>query len=115
MIAQKPYDVQGLEVLNAQGEWVKPQLEPETFVVNLSDIMARLSNNVFQSTVHRVRNTSGRERLSMAFFFGLSNDELIHTLPQFITEETPLCEEYVKPVTGYEHYNFSKFSHMVLR
>ena len=106
MIAQKPYDVQSLEVLNANGEWVKPKLEPETFVVNLGDVMARLTNSVFQSTVHRVRNISGRERYSMPFFFGLSNDELIHTLPQFVTPETPLCEGYERPITGYEHYNF---------
>ena len=106
MIAQKPYDVQSLEVLNAQGEWIKPKLEPRQLLVNLGDMIGRLSNNVFQSTVHRVRNISGRQRWSMPFFFGLANDELIHTLPQFVTKDTPLCEGYERPVTGYEHYNF---------
>lgn len=105
MIAQTPYDVSALEVLNAVGEWISPVMEPETFVVNLGDMMGRLTNDTFLSTIHRVRNTDTRDRYSLPFFFGLSNDELISTLPQFVTEENPLKEEYKKPMTGYEHYN----------
>lgn len=105
MIAQKPYDVQSLEVLNAAGQWIQPKLQPETFVVNLGDMMGRLTNDLYQSTVHRVRNTSGRGRYSLPFFLGLSNDELVTTLPQFVTQENPLQSGYERSITGYEHYN----------
>ncbi|KAI1625937.1 hypothetical protein EDD37DRAFT_625895 [Exophiala viscosa] len=107
MIAQKPYNAQSLQVLNANGEWIYPELSPETFVVNLGDMVARLTNDTFVSTVHRVRNDGPNAvgRYSMPFFFGLSNDELISTLPQFITDEAPLNPNYKDLVTGYEHYN----------
>ena len=105
MIAQKPYDIQALQVLNASGQWISPKLEPKTFVVNLSDMMGRLTNDTFLSTVHRVCNTDPRGRYSMPFFFGLNNDELTPTLPQFVTAENPLREGYDRGMTGYEHYN----------
>jgi len=107
MIAQEPYDIQALEVLNANGEWISPSLEPESFVVNLGDMMGVLTNDVFVSTVHRVCNKDkdSRGRYSMPFFFGLNNDELITPLPQFVSEERPLREGYEKGLTGYEHYN----------
>lgn len=41
----------------------------------------------------------------MPFFFGLNQDELTCTLPQFISSENPLKEGYEKGMTGYEHYN----------
>ncbi|CAG8394421.1 unnamed protein product [Penicillium salamii] len=105
LIAQDPFDIESLEVLNASGHWIKPKLQPQTFVVNLGDMMARLTNDVFLSTVHRVRNQSGRERYSLPFFFGLNNDELISPLPQFITSQTPIQESYKTGMTAFEHYN----------
>lgn len=80
MIAQKPWDIQALEVLNAAGEWISPKIELETFVVNLGDMMGRLTNDKFASTVHRVCNKDPRGRYSMPFFYGLNNDELTETL-----------------------------------
>ncbi|CAG8394391.1 unnamed protein product [Penicillium salamii] len=95
MIAQKPSSAESLEVLNSAGQWVKPKLEPQTFVVNLGDMTGRMTNDVFQSTVHRVCNKAPegqkpQARYSMPFFFGMNNDELITTLPQFVTDQTPL-------------------------
>jgi len=105
LIAQKPYHSTSLAVLNTDGEWISPKLEPQTFLVNLGDMMDRLTNGVFLSTVHRVCNKGDQERYSLPLFFGINNDELVNTLPQFITRETPLREVYEKGVTSYEHFN----------
>ncbi len=70
-------DVGGLEVRNKAGEWVAAPPIPDTFVMNVGDILARWSGGLFASTPHRVINTSGRERYSQPFFFDPSMDAVI--------------------------------------
>jgi isopenicillin N synthase-like dioxygenase len=60
--------VGGLEVLDRQGNWVDAVPIDRTFVVNVGDLLARWTNDRFVSTSHRVRNRSGRERLSLGVF-----------------------------------------------
>jgi isopenicillin N synthase-like dioxygenase len=74
-------DVGGLEVKNRAGEWVPAPPVPDSFVMNVGDILARWSNDQFVSTPHRVINRSGRERYSQPFFFDPSMDEMIEALP----------------------------------
>ena len=71
----------GLEVRNADGEWVSAPYIPESLVVNIGDLMAKVSGGRFVATMHRVRApqpqpqpTSGAGasaigRLSVPFFF----------------------------------------------
>jgi isopenicillin N synthase-like dioxygenase len=105
LIAQNPYHVQALEVLNTEGNWIRPEFEPEIFVVNLGDIMARFTNDTFLSTVHRVQNKNTEGQYSLVLFFGVKNDELVDVRPQFATPERPLVEGYDKGITAYEHFN----------
>ena len=58
----------GLQVRTRAGEWVMAHPIPGTLVVNVGDLLARWTNDRFQSTPHRVVNASGRERYSMAIF-----------------------------------------------
>ena len=67
----------GLEVRDANGEWVTAHPVENTFVVNVGDLLARWSNDRFRSTAHRVINRSGVERYSMALFFDPEADTLI--------------------------------------
>ncbi len=67
----------GLQVLNKAGEWVTATPIPGTLVINVGDLMARWTNNRFSSNAHRVINTSGRERYSVAVFFDPSFDTVI--------------------------------------
>jgi isopenicillin N synthase-like dioxygenase len=67
----------GLQVLNKAGEWVTAHPIPGTLVINVGDLMARWTNNRFSSNAHRVINTSGRERYSVAVFFDPSFDTVI--------------------------------------
>lgn len=61
-------DSGGLQVLNREGQWVKARPMCGTFVVNLGDLMQRIANDRYVSTVHRAQNWNGRERVSMPFF-----------------------------------------------
>ncbi|KAK1982358.1 2OG-Fe(II) oxygenase [Colletotrichum cereale] len=67
--------VGGLQVLNRQGQWIRAAPIPGTFIVNIADYMQRITNDLYVSTVHRVQNLSGKERISMPFFFGFGLHE----------------------------------------
>ncbi len=62
-------DVAGLEILDKSGLWQSVPLRENALVVNIGDMLARWTNNLYASTRHRVVNRSGRIRHSMAFFF----------------------------------------------
>jgi isopenicillin N synthase-like dioxygenase len=72
-------DSGGLAVRTPQG-WVDAPPIPGTFVCNIGDMLDRMTGGYYRSTPHRVRNVSGRERLSFPFFFD----------PDFTAEVPPL-------------------------
>jgi isopenicillin N synthase-like dioxygenase len=89
-------DVGGLEVKNRAEQWVPAPPVPNTFVMNVGDILARWSNDLFVSTPHRVINRSGRERYSQPFFFDPSMEALIKALPPTVPAgSTPKYEPVV--------------------
>ncbi len=58
----------GLQVRNAGGEWVDVVPIPGTLVVNIGDMLAMVTNDLYTSNLHRVVNQSGRERISLPMF-----------------------------------------------
>ncbi|KAJ4286002.1 hypothetical protein N0V88_008153 [Collariella sp. IMI 366227] len=90
----------GLEVLSRDGQWLRAKPTPGTFVVNFGDYMQRITNDKFLSTVHRVRNWSGGERVSMAFFFGFNLDESCGVLDTCLEEGEVKRYEEMSPPTS---------------
>ena len=83
----------GLELLTREGEWREVAVPPGALVVNIGDMLARLTNDVLPSTLHRVRNPAGERagfsRYSMPFFLHARSDFLIETLPGCISAARP--------------------------
>ncbi|KND88788.1 1-aminocyclopropane-1-carboxylate oxidase [Tolypocladium ophioglossoides CBS 100239] len=65
----------GLQILRRDGQWLNARPVQDTFVVNIADCLQRITNDKYVSTVHRVQNWSGRERVSMPFFWGFGLHE----------------------------------------
>lgn len=73
-------DVGGLQVKTQHG-WIDAPPIEGTLVCNIGDMLDRLTGGYFRSTPHRVRNKSGRERLSFPFFFDPALDAEVKPLP----------------------------------
>ncbi len=84
---------EGLEVLAQDGRWLPFTASGDTIVVNIGDMLQRLSNHVYPSTTHRVVNPRGdaarRPRYSTPFFLHPNPDFLINTLPGCISAGSP--------------------------
>jgi isopenicillin N synthase-like dioxygenase len=75
----------GLEVLAKNGDWIAVETDPETFVVNIGDLLMRWTNDRWVSNTHRVGNppasvASRAKRLSIAFFQQPNYDALIECI-----------------------------------
>jgi isopenicillin N synthase-like dioxygenase len=92
----------GLEILARDGQWVPVTSIEGTIVVNVGDMMQRLTNHVLPSTPHRVINppgpASGRSRYSIPFFVHPEPGFLIRTLPGCISDDNP--DRYPETVTA---------------
>ena len=78
----------GLELLTRDGRWIPVSSRPGELVINIGDMLQRLTNGLLRSTSHRVVNPApdraGRARYSMPFFLHFRSDFLIDALAQTI-------------------------------
>ncbi|XP_042495582.1 protein DMR6-LIKE OXYGENASE 1-like [Macadamia integrifolia] len=87
-------DVGGLEVKR-----VKPI--PDSYIINVGDIIQVWSNERYESVEHRVVVNSERERFSIPFFFNPSHYVMVKPLEELMDEE--------KQTAKYKEYNWRKF------
>jgi isopenicillin N synthase-like dioxygenase len=75
----------GLELLTRDGRWIPVAPKAGELVVNIGDMLQRLTNGRLRSTSHRVVNPAPerrtRSRYSMPFFLHFRSDFLIEALP----------------------------------
>ena len=96
----------GLELLDRDsGRWLAIKPPADALVVNVGDMLQRLTNHVLPSTTHRVVNPPperrGHSRYSMPFFLHPAPDFLIETLPGTIGADTP--NRYPQPITAHDY------------
>jgi isopenicillin N synthase-like dioxygenase len=95
----------GLEVLSKQGEWVPFTSDADTIVVNIGDMLQRLTNHVYPSTTHRVVNPPGeaarKPRYSVPFFLHPNPDYLIG--PCRSASRPTIRDRYPTPITSHEY------------
>ena len=96
----------GLQVLTRQGQWLSVNPSPGSMVVNVGDMLQRLTNGMLRSTSHRVinpiRDRAQNARFSMPFFLHFNPDFPIAALPSCVGPGKPeplppiLAEEYLQ-------------------
>jgi isopenicillin N synthase-like dioxygenase len=95
----------GLQVLNRSEEWVDVPPAPDSFIINIGELMARWTNNKWRANLHRVVNppydqAAASRRLSLIFFHNPNYDADVAALPGTVPAgEAP---KYA-PTTSGEH------------
>lgn len=92
----------GLEVLHRNGQWLGVNPPPGSLVINVGDMLQRLTNHVLPSTTHRVVNPKPARahapRYSTPFFLHFNPDYEIRTLPSCISADRP--DRYPEPLNS---------------
>ncbi len=87
----------GLQILTRKNEWVGVTSLPEQIVVNVGDMLQRLTNNKLRSTTHRVVNPPrelwGTSRFSIPFFLHPKGQMNLACLEGCIDEKHPKAYE----------------------
>jgi isopenicillin N synthase-like dioxygenase len=101
----------GLEVETSSGIWEPVPIVPSAFIVNIGDLFARWTNDLWASSMHRVNNpprdrASGSRRLSVVYFFHPNYDSIVECLPTCKAE----VAKY-PPISTFEHIS-SKIAKM---
>ena len=88
---------EGLQVLNKNNEWIGITAIPGSLVVNVGDMLQRLTNGVMKSTTHRVVNPPrekwGTSRYSIPFFLHPIGKMPLNALSNCISNDRPKAFE----------------------
>jgi isopenicillin N synthase-like dioxygenase len=83
----------GLEVRRRDGKWIPITALPEQLVVNVGDMLERLTNHKLKSTIHRVvnppRHLMNRPRYSIPFFMHPRSEMSLAALPNCVDGAHP--------------------------
>lgn len=95
---------EGLQVMGSDGEWIDAKPNPDEIVINVGDMLQRLTNNKLKSTTHRVINPPREKmhlpRYSMPFFLHPRAEMDLTCLDSCVDTENPLA---YTPITAGEY------------
>ncbi|MBC7555746.1 MAG: isopenicillin N synthase family oxygenase [Chryseobacterium sp.] len=87
----------GLQVKNHKDEWIDAIAQPDELMINVGDMLSRLTNNKLKSTIHQVVNPPremwGKSRYSVPFFMHPVSDMPLNCLTECIDEDHPKLYE----------------------
>ena len=87
----------GLQVMNHDGEWIDAIAEPDELMINVGDMLSRLTNNKLKSTIHQVVNPPremwGTSRYSIPFFMHPVGEMSLSALENCVDEDNPKLYE----------------------
>jgi isopenicillin N synthase-like dioxygenase len=95
----------GLQVMNKAGRWVDVPIAPDSYIIDIGELMARWTNGRWAANLHRVVNPPadqavGSRRSSLVFFHNPNYDAPVSALPGTVADgETPRFP----PTTSGEH------------
>jgi isopenicillin N synthase-like dioxygenase len=94
----------GLQVFTKDGDWVPVPVIPGALVVNIGDLMAQWTNDLWTSTRHRVanppRDSGDTRRMSLVFFHQPNYDAIIECLPTCLA---PGEQSRYAPISSGDH------------
>ncbi|WP_149303189.1 isopenicillin N synthase family dioxygenase [Pareuzebyella sediminis] len=83
----------GLQVQNHNGEWVDAIARPDQLMINVGDMLSRLTNDQLKSTIHQVVNPPrelwGTSRYSIPFFMHPVSEMPLNCLENCVDEDHP--------------------------
>jgi isopenicillin N synthase-like dioxygenase len=83
----------GLQVLRRDGKWISITALPDQLVVNVGDMLERLTNKKLKSTIHRVvnppREMMNTPRYSIPFFMHPRSEMSLAALPECVDASNP--------------------------
>ena len=86
----------GLQVKRRDGQWIPITALPDQIVVNVGDMLQRLTNGVLKSTIHRVVNPAREKmntsRYSIPFFMHPRAEMSLAALEHCVTPDNPKKE-----------------------
>eukprot|EP01095_Lingulamoeba_sp_RSL-Kostka_P000536 TRINITY_DN10813_c0_g1_i1.p1 TRINITY_DN10813_c0_g1~~TRINITY_DN10813_c0_g1_i1.p1 ORF type:complete len:359 (+),score=96.86 TRINITY_DN10813_c0_g1_i1:159-1235(+) len=81
----------GLQVKNrSKNEWIDAPPIDNTFVINIGDMLEKITKGIYQSTPHRVKNKGNGDRLSFPFFFDPNWDASLHAIDEELLPQEDL-------------------------
>jgi isopenicillin N synthase-like dioxygenase len=89
-------DIGGLEVLNADKQWISGRPLPGSIVCNIGDVVSKWTGGKYVATFHRVRITKPVERFSIAMFFEPNFDASMLPVVDVSDKENYKNENYVQ-------------------